>query len=190
MNVSPNKTKRRQVPVAGGWTTVINESSAIVLNFGASVLTLKWHLKDILYHQGHGHHDDHDAHLDSHIDGQNHLTMIEASNKQADILYHQDHAYHVDHEHDHHHDRHGDHLTLIEAGTKQADVGQMDWAGVGSGRRRTYFQQIFLWGQFCQFCQSWKKKDSFSAAVCIRQACSSHCNFENRETAIMSSLYI
>ena len=29
----------RRGPVAGGWTTAIRESSAIVLNFGASVLT-------------------------------------------------------------------------------------------------------------------------------------------------------
>ena len=86
-------------------------------------------MKDILYHQGHGHHDDHDAHLDSHIEGQNHLTMIEASTEQADILYRQDQAYHLNHDHDAHldgHDHQGDHLTLIETGTKQADVGQMD----------------------------------------------------------------
>ena len=62
----------------------------MVLNFGASVLTLKWHSKDTFYHQDHASHVDHDDHghdhhHDSHHHQGDHLTLIEASTKQADV---------------------------------------------------------------------------------------------------------
>ena len=62
----------------------------MVLNLGASVLTLKWYLKDTFYRQYHVYHVDHDGHghdhhHDHHHDQGDHLTLIEASTKQADV---------------------------------------------------------------------------------------------------------